>query len=752
MVGVQCLAALLLERQMSEQMPAATRRLSRSASLVLCVGCLAYGGCRPTILPYPAVYSPIPLQVPRESRTLKAGVARLDITPPPGGGLMGYGPEGYRARGHRQRLYARALVLEDRDGERYAFVAVDLNGVPAGLHRKVAERLASDALVRVGVDRLIIGATHTHSAPSHYYGHPAFDELGSDVSGFDPKLLAMLIDRVDSVVRRAFGAMHQAKVAWGVDSVWGMTRIRDFPAYQQNDPAVRASLLSRFKPPNHLTPREAGVDATWGMLRVDTYDSLTRKYVPVGGMSVFAIHNTAIPGGQELYDSDVDGLVSRFVEQDMSPGDAPYDPSAVHVFFNGGEGDSSPNVDPATRCPTPMLVRTPVSRGPRDMAMRTTWETVPRDTAAKARCERIALAEMLRLARSMADRALELHARLGSQLSDDISIRRAFMTIHVGMGPIGSMLCAPTEGVASTGGAEDGYSRMRWNWPLLLMDSTTDPHYPGSPRNATGCQAEKRPFLFPFTSLLAGPKPLPDALQLSVVQIGDVVLAAVPGEATTHSSWMIRRAVADALYGPNASTDNVLIVGLANGYSHYFASPSEYPKQFYEGSATEFGPKTVDILAKAFRSLANAMKSGSTQGDWPSDTVLGRYNKAKDVLDWNGAVDGNDQATIRRTMTGHVFADSVVVEWNGAAARRFYDGRGTSAFFEDRGSGNWRTVAWDDQPAVEMRVDRRGHGTHYSVVWRASLESSMRQRFRLRVPDGDVCFDFNTNGVIECKP
>jgi len=79
-----------------------------------CLAALACAGCG-TVRSWkePARLSPVPGP---GTGTLRAGLARIDITPPPGVGLAGNGPEGNRAGGYRMRLYARVLVLEDRRG------------------------------------------------------------------------------------------------------------------------------------------------------------------------------------------------------------------------------------------------------------------------------------------------------------------------------------------------------------------------------------------------------------------------------------------------------------------------------------------------------------------------------------------------------------------------------------------------------------------------------------------------------------
>src|SRR5947209_5032075 len=110
----------------------------------------------PAQTPLPAPVSPAPR--PSGPGGLKAGFGRADITPAPGVGLAGNGPEGRRSTGWRFHLYARALVLEDPAGERIAFLVADLAHVSPNLHRWTAERIVGST--GIGADRLVISATH----------------------------------------------------------------------------------------------------------------------------------------------------------------------------------------------------------------------------------------------------------------------------------------------------------------------------------------------------------------------------------------------------------------------------------------------------------------------------------------------------------------------------------------------------------------------------------------------------------------
>src|SRR5258708_39731479 len=114
-------------------------------------GCIAYHELR---LPSPASPRPVPAALPG----LRAGFGRADITPPPGVGLAGNGPEGRRAAGYRVRLYARALLLEDRTGELFALVVADLSGVAPNLHRLAADGVRDST--SICADRRVIATTH----------------------------------------------------------------------------------------------------------------------------------------------------------------------------------------------------------------------------------------------------------------------------------------------------------------------------------------------------------------------------------------------------------------------------------------------------------------------------------------------------------------------------------------------------------------------------------------------------------------
>ena len=95
------------------------------------------------------------------TQTYSVGVAKIDITPAYAVRLSGFGFRRTESEGVTQRIWAKALVLDD--GEPAVLLTVDNLGVPPYLVEEVASRLTHKAGIRR--ERVVVTATHTHTAP-----------------------------------------------------------------------------------------------------------------------------------------------------------------------------------------------------------------------------------------------------------------------------------------------------------------------------------------------------------------------------------------------------------------------------------------------------------------------------------------------------------------------------------------------------------------------------------------------------------
>src|SRR6266516_7978334 len=99
---------------------------------------------------------------PCRAAELRAGMARIDITPTTPVMLAGYASRKELSQGVHDPLFARAIAFE-QNHERLVLVAVD----NCGFYNSTAEPLRKAVLTARGLkpSELFVCATHTHSAP-----------------------------------------------------------------------------------------------------------------------------------------------------------------------------------------------------------------------------------------------------------------------------------------------------------------------------------------------------------------------------------------------------------------------------------------------------------------------------------------------------------------------------------------------------------------------------------------------------------
>lgn len=144
-------------------------------------------------------------QAPR----LLAGAATSNVTPPLGGAIVGgWAPE--PATDIHDELHARCLVLDD-GVSRLAIVVVDSLGMPRHV-LDTARQLASQH-TGIATDRILISATHTHSATSALGARwsPADYDLSPTLDPYQ----SFLAGRIADAIRRAVANLQPAQVGWG---------------------------------------------------------------------------------------------------------------------------------------------------------------------------------------------------------------------------------------------------------------------------------------------------------------------------------------------------------------------------------------------------------------------------------------------------------------------------------------------------------------------------------------------------------
>lgn len=137
---------------------------------------------------------------------LKVGVGKTIITPDPLLPVSGGVGPGRPAKAKQGELTARAMVLVQGE-TKVAIVQLDLLGFPSVLCARVHKQVP-----RIPADNILIGSTHTHSAPD-CYGFPGLDGKPSG----DLKYMDFVSNQAAAAINQALDNLQpaQLKIATG---------------------------------------------------------------------------------------------------------------------------------------------------------------------------------------------------------------------------------------------------------------------------------------------------------------------------------------------------------------------------------------------------------------------------------------------------------------------------------------------------------------------------------------------------------
>jgi hypothetical protein len=142
----------------------------------------------------------------------KAGAARVNITPQEPIWLAGYGARTKPSEGVLHEIYVKALALQHDDSAPAVLVTSDL----LGFTREMADTVAEAAAKKYGLsrDRLVLNASHTHSAPvTGQLLRPAYP-LDDAHAVVIRRYTEALLDRVVGVIGAALRDVAPAQLAF----------------------------------------------------------------------------------------------------------------------------------------------------------------------------------------------------------------------------------------------------------------------------------------------------------------------------------------------------------------------------------------------------------------------------------------------------------------------------------------------------------------------------------------------------------
>lgn len=247
---------------------------------------------------------------------MRAGTAKVDLTPQPATGVFMTGYTNSHDKpsvGVHDPLYARILLLDD-GRTTVALVALDLIGLNPGRLPEMVRNL--------GVDGLLLAASHTHGGPMVLDLYEPYGEDRSWPSG-NP-YLSWAEEQIAAGIAQAKGTLQPVRLSVGsgaVDLSFNRRLVKP-------DGSVEMIWGQNRERRQHYGP----VDPEVGIVRVDSLDGEL-----VALLCNYACHPVVLGSGNQLLTADFPGYTCAYLENQF--------PGALALFLQGACGDLDPYVD-----------------------------------------------------------------------------------------------------------------------------------------------------------------------------------------------------------------------------------------------------------------------------------------------------------------------------------------------------------------------------------------------------------------------
>jgi hypothetical protein len=259
------------------------------------------------------------------ARPLRAGAAAVDISPRVLPAIRNGGFLEATADKLDDPLYARALVLSDGQTT-LALAIIDSCMIPRELCDAIKERAARGC--GIPPERMLVAATHTHSAPSVMDYTLGCRQDRAYVESFVPRVAEALV--------LAHARLELARAGWAVVDAPKHTHCRrwlrragDFAPDPFGEPTVRAMMHPGYQNPAYVGP--AGpVDPALTVLSVQAADGR-----PLAVLANYSMHYF---GGGSGFSADYFGEFTGHLAAKLSRGDA--GPPFVGLMSQGTSGDA----------------------------------------------------------------------------------------------------------------------------------------------------------------------------------------------------------------------------------------------------------------------------------------------------------------------------------------------------------------------------------------------------------------------------
>jgi neutral ceramidase len=233
--------------------------------------------------------------------SLLMGMAEVNYTPPVGVDMAGnYRGNDYASRGVHDSLYARALVVANKQGDKAVLITVDICFIPKESIDYMRSYIASNSGIPTA--NIMISSTHTHSGPVGAMKAPYAKEYLAKAAS-----AAIEADKNLKPTVLSVGRSYESRVSHNrrLKCIDGTTHM----------------CWEKFEPGFVIEP--------WGPIDPELITlSIAQEGKPKGVIVNFACHATTLTGNNWLYTADYPGYLCESIKKVKGNDFMP-------MFFNG---------------------------------------------------------------------------------------------------------------------------------------------------------------------------------------------------------------------------------------------------------------------------------------------------------------------------------------------------------------------------------------------------------------------------------
>ncbi len=267
-----------------------------------------------------------------QDATLKAGIARTDITPTEnlhmGGYDMTFRPG--QSTGSYGSIYTRALVFDD-GVKQVVFIEADIVSLPDDDYPLIRNEISAET--GIPAENIMLGCVHNHAAPLAGAKNKDSDWYQDLRSSFSKTVKAAMADlepvKIGGETGRSTIAINRRKRM--SDTLSYLTfdennRSQSYGKYKTDEPVLIRKMDGVYR----LGPNPKGpIDSEVGILRIDDMSGQ-----PKAVLVNYACHGTSLGGKNYTISPEWNGHMLEYIEEKL--------PGVMGIFVPGAAGDINP--------------------------------------------------------------------------------------------------------------------------------------------------------------------------------------------------------------------------------------------------------------------------------------------------------------------------------------------------------------------------------------------------------------------------